>query len=161
MKRISLWMMILLTVVALSGCGYEYEEMEVRGQLFSDSSLTTPISGVELKFMEVWIDPYYENYDTQDFGDYLGTAVTDREGRWGFQFVTNLENPYMNSKFTFDRSYRGVAIIYDGSVIYKGGINDSNLMRLYPGCWPPASPSDTTAVVAPETDTLSGKGGAR
>ena len=142
MKRISLWMMILLTVVALSGCGYEYEEMEVRGQLFSDSSLTTPISGVELKFMEVWIDPYYENYDTQDFGD-------------------NLENPYMNNKFTFDRSYRGVAIIYDGSVIYKGGINDSNLMRLYPGCWPPASQSDTTAVVAPETDTLSGKGGAR
>lgn len=145
---------IAIAVVALTlvGCARQYQEETVRGVLYTDSTLITPIAGAELNFWEV----YYDDYPVyKEEGRYLGYAKTNREGKWGFSYVINFDNPYMNRR-KFDRVDPNFAIEYDGKLIYVDDYNNISLMKLYPGCWKNPFDVDTVTTVADTTSTKKG-----
>ena len=87
MKRKTL--LIVASVLLLTACN-SYSEQVVRGTLYTDSTKTTPLAGDTLYFREN-TDGIYPDASSA----YLGYAVTDAQGRWGFQYIRGFSNPYM------------------------------------------------------------------
>lgn len=145
---------VAAAVLTLVGCARQYDEETVRGVLYTDSTLTTPITNAELYFWELYFDEY-PTYSTE--GRYLGYARTSREGKWGFSYITDFDNPYMTER-KFSRVYPRLAIEYNGKLIYVDDHNASSPIRLYPGCWKNPYDIDT---VSSSADTTASKGGAR
>lgn len=113
---------ILLTATALTlfSCT-DTKLYEIRGTLYSDSTLTVPLPGQQLFF-------------TMDGSDTLGLVSTDSQGRFGFAYNIGVGNLVDNSKFQFE--YNRLYILYKGDTLYGGEypcIRDT--LNLYPGSW--------------------------
>lgn len=113
---------ILLTATALTlfSCT-DTKLYEIRGTLYSDSTLTVPLPGQQLFF-------------TMDGFDTLGSVSTDSQGRFGFAYNIGVGNLVDNSKFQFE--YNRLYILYKGDTLYGGEypcIRDT--LNLYPGSW--------------------------
>ena len=115
---------ILLTVTSLMlfSCA-DTELYEIRGTLYSDSTLTVPLPGQQLFF-------------TMDGFDTLGSVSTDSQGRFGFAYNTGVDNLVDNSKFSIE--YKWLYILYKGDTLYGYGdeypwIRDT--LNIYPGGW--------------------------
>ncbi len=113
---------ILLTATALTlfSCT-DTKLYEIRGTLYSDSTLTVPLPGQQLFF-------------TIDGSDTLGSVSTDSQGRFGFAYNIGVGNLVDNSKFQFE--YNRLYILYKGDTLYGGEypcIRDT--LNLYPGSW--------------------------
>lgn len=113
---------ILLTATALTlfSCT-DTKLYEIRGTLYSDSTLTVPLPGQQLFF-------------TMDGYDTLGSVSTDSQGRFGFAYNIGVGNLVDNSKFQFE--YNRLYILYKGDTLYGGEypcIRDT--LNLYPGSW--------------------------
>lgn len=121
-----LW--LLTITMMLTSCGGGYHEYEYRGVLYTDSTLTTPISNATLTFGET--DGIYYNADRQ----LLGSAVTDRDGRWAFQYIHNLQNPYQNTT-KFQRTEYFLMITYGNDTVYWDILGNAlgDTLKLYPG----------------------------
>ena len=146
---------IAAVTLTLVGCfPHRYEEETIRGVLYSDSTLTTPIVDAELYFWELNYEQY-PNYRTE--GTYLGCAKTDSEGKWGFSYVKYFDNPYMTGR-KFKIVYPDWGIEYDGRLIYVDEENRSSPIVVYPGCWKSHYDIDT---VSSTTGTTASKGGAK
>lgn len=113
---------ILLTATALTLFSCTDTKMyEIRGTLYSDSTLTVPLPGQQLFF-------------TMDGSDTLGSVSTDSQGRFGFAYNIGVGNLVDNSKFQFE--YNRLYILYKGDTLYGGEypcIRDT--LNLYPGSW--------------------------
>lgn len=137
-----------LLTVACEG----YSEHIIRGTLYTDSTKTTPIAGDTLIFRET----KGLGWDDMNYGTYFGFAVTDAQGRWGFQYVRNFDSPYMQSvgaKMTRPEYF--LLITYDSDTLYWDDVYycDGDTIELWPGCWKNPM-SDTTAA-----DTTKRRGG--
>ncbi len=113
---------ILLTATALTlfSCT-DTKLYEIRGTLYSDSTLTVPMPGQQLLF-------------TMDGSDTLGSVSTDSQGRFGFAYNIGVGNLVDNSKFQFE--YNRLFILYKGDTLYGAEypcIRDT--LNLYPGSW--------------------------
>lgn len=146
----------LLLVAMLFAACKPYSEQIIRGTLYADSTKTTPLAGDTLTFRE-------SNYMEPDADSkYLGQAVTDARGRWGFQYIRGYDNPYMHqpagAKFSFEEYFllitRGNDTLYWD---FAGNFNNSrnDTVVLWPGKWqhpdwwnlqPDTTTIDTTAV---------------
>lgn len=113
---------ILLTATALTlfSC-VDTELYEIRGTLYSDSTLTVPLPGQQLFF-------------TMDGFDTLGSVSTDSQGRFGFAYNIGVDNLVDNSKFQFEFSW--LYILYKGDTLYGREYNSiRDTLNLYPGSW--------------------------
>ena len=77
----------LAAAMLISACE-GYTERMVQGTMYTDNTLTVPAVGEWLSFYET--TDICLNAETH----YLGRAVTDGEGKWAFQYIHNLDNPY-------------------------------------------------------------------
>lgn len=146
----------------LAGCN-PYSEHVMRGTLYTDSTKTTPIAGDTLTFFETsWIER-----DAQD--NYLGQAVTDSRGRWGFQYIRGFKNPYTSrpagAKMEIEEYF--LLIVRGHDTLYWQSVGRSkDTLALWPGGWrhpewwdpqPDTTTVDTTAVA----DSTKWRGGVR
>ncbi|MCR4658673.1 MAG: hypothetical protein K5650_00050 [Bacteroidales bacterium] len=94
-------------VVALmaTACVPNYSEHRLYGILYSDSTQQTAVPGMQLNFRED--------------GLYLGSASTNAQGHWGFQYVRNMDNPYRNAKLSMVEHCLVVTNNYNDTVAYK------------------------------------------
>lgn len=155
--------LLIVAVVLLAACK-PYSEQIIRGTLYADSTKTTPLAGDTLTFRES-----FEIYPDAD-SKYLGQAVTDARGRWGFQYIRGFDNPYMQepagAKLTLTEYYllitRGSDTLYWG---FAGNFSSSNndTIDLWPGKWQRPDwwypQPDTTTVDTTATDSTKWKGG--
>lgn len=150
---------LLLVALLFVACD-PYSEHIVRGTLYADSTKTTPLAGDTLVFRESDYMDY--NVDSK----YLGFAVTDAQGRWGFQYIRGFDNPYMQQPAGAKLSMREYfLLITHGSDTlyweYIGG-NDEGI-EVWPGCWDHPGwwdpEPDTTVVDTTVVDTTKWRGG--
>ncbi len=122
---------LLLVTLLFAACD-PYSEHIIRGTLYADSTKTTPIAGDTLVFRESdYIEPTADS-------KYLGCAVTDAQGRWGFQYIRGFDNPYMQEPSGAKLSIREyfLLILHGDDTLYweyLGG-NDEGI-EVWPGCW--------------------------
>lgn len=95
---------------------------QVRGTLYTDSTLTTPLSGQELVF-------------AINHGDTLGSVLTDSQGRFGFAYNIGVDPLVDDRKFHFEYSW--LFILYNGDTLYGKEYPSytKDTLILYPGCW--------------------------
>lgn len=128
MKRLLL--IPLVTMLLLTACS-DTETYRLRGILYTDSILTTPIPNATLTFgTGDW-------YSTTDLPiDSLGHAVTDAQGRWGFAYNVTID-PIARHDTKFKVEYSPLLILYNGDTLYMENYNVivSDTLKLYPGCW--------------------------
>lgn len=150
---------LLLVALLFAACD-PYSEHIIRGTLYADSTKTTPIAGDTLVFYESdYIEPHADS-------KYLGYAVTNAQGRWGFQYIRGFDNPYMQPTGAKLSMVEYFLLITHGSDTlyweYIGG-NDEGI-EVWPGCWqhpdwwdpqPDTTAVDTTA----STDSTKWRGG--
>ena len=128
MKKITI-LPLLASFALLCSCN-PYHEHVLKGTLYSDSTLTTPLAGDTLTF--------HDGEDLYDCDNYLGQAVTDQRGRWAFQYVTNLESPNAartGAKFSMAEYW--LVIVCGDDTLYAGDGWDATRTNktFYPGCW--------------------------
>lgn len=120
----------LLAVLLFASCD-PYSEHVVRGTLYQDVDMLVPAANDTLIFRET----DWEGRDAQS--TYLGWAVTDSHGRFGFSYIRNLDNPYQQrpgTKMTVQEYY--LIIIHHDDTLYYGNANTlRDTLQLYPGCW--------------------------
>ena len=98
--------LIVCAMAALAvACLPDYSEHRLYGTLYSDSTQQTAVPGVQLNFRED--------------GRYLGSANTDAQGHWGFQYVSNMDNPYRGAKLSMVEHFLVVTNNYNDTVAYK------------------------------------------
>ena len=159
MRRLPL---VLLGIALLATACEDYSEHVVRGTLFIDSTKTTPMAGDTLVFYES------EDYSERD-AKYLGYAVSDDQGHWGFMYVRNFDNPYMQqpagAKLSLPQ-YRLLITCGNDTLSWDyvdRGNSDEGYLDLWPGCWhrPDGGypPADSVDIDTTTVDTLSRKGG--
>lgn len=128
--------LILLAALMLFAACKEYSEHVVRGTLYTDSTMTTPIAGDTLTFRES------TDMDRYAGSKYLGQAVTDAHGRWAFQYIRGLDNPYMqqpaDAKFQMVEYYLLITcgndtLSWEFAGTYNGSSSDT--LNLWPGKW--------------------------
>lgn len=85
--KIKALLSICVAALMAAACVSDYSEHYLYGTLYSDSTQQTVVPGMQLNFRED--------------GRYLGSASTDAQGHWGFQYVRNVDNPYSGAKFQF------------------------------------------------------------
>ncbi len=122
----------LVAVVLLCAACDPYYERAMKGTLYNDSTLSTPLAGATLNFYEGEV---VYRVDYADFDNYLGQAVSDAQGRWAFQYIHNFNNPYQQSNAKMSKIEYGVLITCNGDTLYVGSGNDQTALKLYPGCW--------------------------
>ena len=134
MKRTTL--LIVASVLLLTACN-SYSEQVVRGTLYTDSTKTTPIAGDTLIFRES-TDGIWSGASST----YLGYAVTDAQGRWGFQYIRGFQNPYMqessNAKMSYVEYFLLIkhgddTLFWDYVGTFRSGNGDT--LDLWPGKW--------------------------
>ena len=93
----------------------------VRGTLYTDSTLTTPLAGEDLKFV-------LEK-------DSLGTIRTDNQGHFGFAFNVGID-PIARRDAKLKIEYSWLYIIHQGDTLYGNEYpqTDGDTLLLYPGC---------------------------
>lgn len=96
--------MMAAAMMLAVACVPDYSEHRLYGTLYSDSTLQTAVPGMQLNFREG--------------GIYLGSANTDAQGRWGFQYVRNVDNPYRNAKLSMVEHFLVVTNNYNDTVAY-------------------------------------------
>ncbi len=119
----------LVAVAALCSCGERYEEYEMRGVVYTDSTRTETVSGAELLFFEAGVEasPWVHEFKA------LGSARSDRNGRWAFGYVHNLENPYGNgAKFKFERTPWTLLITSGEDTLYWSNTGRTDTMEVWP-----------------------------
>lgn len=121
----------MIAGIALLGACQPYSDHVIKGTLYSDSTLTTPIAGDTLTFLET--DDVYREAE----GKYLGQAITDERGRWAFKYTRNLDVPANGAKLQLTEYY---LLIHDSSdTLYWEPVGRSNSdegkIMIYPGCW--------------------------
>ncbi|MCR4813161.1 MAG: hypothetical protein K5867_11280 [Bacteroidales bacterium] len=124
-----LFFVCLVAVVALCSCGERYEEYEMRGVVYTDSTRTETVSGAELLFFETDGDasPWVHEFKA------LGSARSDRNGRWAFGYVHNMENPYGNgAKFKFERTPWMLLITSGEDTLYWSNAGRTDTMEVWP-----------------------------
>lgn len=115
--------MIAVAAMLSTSCG-GYDEHVLKGTLYADSAHTIPAAGDTLTFRAG---------TRYDYDRYLGQSITDAQGRWAFQYIEDIENPYQNETGT--RSYYPYVIIMHGRDTMYTGRPDIGTLTLYPGCW--------------------------
>ena len=136
----------MIATLLLSACN-PYSEHVIRGTLYADSTQTTPLADKTLNFYEG--EAYY---DFNGF-KYLGHAVSDTQGRWAFQYIRGLDNPYQQSSGAkLSMTEYEILITCDGDTLYSGSPDAQNI-TVYPGCW------QNPYIHRPITDTTSTEGG--
>lgn len=152
MKR-NTFLIIMAAGLLLTAACNPYSEHVLKGTLYSDSTMTTPLAGKTLDFYEgadVWRDLVFDQY--------LGHAETDANGRWAFQYIRNLDRNSIKPVSKLKITEYEILIVCDGDTLYTGSADGSNL-NFYPGCWHnpyshPSTPADTTgATDTTTTDT--------
>jgi hypothetical protein len=152
----------LLLVAMLFAACKPYSEQIIRGTLYADSTKTTPLAGDTLTFRE-------SNYMEPDADSkYLGQAVTDARGRWGFQYIRGFDNPYMQepagAKFSMVEYF--LLITCGSDTLYWGGAGsfssrNNDTIDLWPGKWQHPDwwyqQPDTTAIDTTVVDTTATK----
>ncbi len=152
---------LLLLAMLFAACK-PYSEQIIRGTLYADSTKTTPLAGDTLTFRE-------SNYMEPDADSkYLGQAVTDARGRWGFQYIRGFDNPYMQepagAKFSFEEYF--LLITRGDDTLYWGGAGsfssrNNDTIDLWPGKWQHPDwwyqQPDTTAIDTTIVDTTATK----
>lgn len=138
----------MMSVLLLAGCD-PYYERTMKGMLYTDSTMSSPLAGATLNFYEGEV-VYRADYD--EFDNYLGQAVSDAQGRWAFQYIHGFDNPYQQSNAKMSKIEYGVLITCNGDTLYVGTGYNQTAMRLYPGCW-------HNPYVRPTTDTTQTEGG--
>ena len=152
---------LLLLAMLFAACK-PYSEQIIRGTLYADSTKTTPLAGDTLTFRE-------SNYMEPDADSkYLGQAVTDARGRWGFQYIRGFDNPYMQepagAKFSFEEYF--LLITCGSDTLYWGGAGsfssrNNDTIDLWPGKWQHPDwwyqQPDTTAIDTTIVDTTATK----
>lgn len=112
----------LLFAALLATACTDTELHYVRGTLYTDSTLTTPMPGQTLDFV-------MEQDDT------LGAVRTDNQGRFGFAFNVGVDPiARRDTKTSFD--YSLLYIIHQGDTLYGDEYPcvDDDTLVLYPGC---------------------------
>ena len=166
MRKTVLSLVFIAVALLVASCE-PYSEQVVRGTLYADSTKTSPIAGDTLIFRESTdgIGPYASS-------TYLGYAVTDAQGRWGFQYIRGFQNPYIqessNAKMSFVEYFlliiRGNdTLFWDYVGTFSSGNGDT--LDLWPGKWQrpdwwypepdTTSTVDTNAII----DSLKWRGG--
>ena len=113
---------MLLAGVLLAAC-VDTRTYYVRGTLYSDSTLSTPLIGHDINFVG-------------EYDDTLGTVRTDSLGHFGFAFNPGID-PIVRRNSKFVVVYPYLFVIHQGDTLYGceyPRIEDENLV-LYPGCW--------------------------
>ena len=101
-KKIKTIGLFCVAALMAAACVPDYSEHKLYGTLYSDSTQQTPVPGTQLNFRED--------------GRYLGSASTDAQGHWGFQYVRNVDNPYGGAKFQFAEHQLVVTDNYNDTV---------------------------------------------
>lgn len=145
MKKSTLIIAMAVGALLVAACN-PYSEHVLKGTLYSDSTMTTPLSGKTLDF-------YEGEYSRIVYNTYLGHAETDANGRWAFQYIRNLDRNSLEPVSKLSRIEYSVLIVCDGDTLYTGSADGVNL-KFYPGCWHnPYSHPDTPADTTGTTDT--------
>ena len=110
MKAKTILLAALAAMVA-TACVPDYSEHMLYGTLYTDSTQQTVVPGVQLNFREN--------------GAYLGSASTDNQGRWGFKYIRNVDNPYRGAKLSLEEYFLVVTNNYNDTVAYTW-INHNN-----------------------------------
>ncbi len=121
-KRGLIPLMACATLLCMSCFGHK--EHVLKGTLYADSAKTIAAAGDTLVFRAG---------TRYDYDRYLGQSITDAQGRWAFQYIEDIENPYQNETGT--RSYYPYVIIMHGRDTMYTGRPDIGTITLYPGCW--------------------------
>lgn len=129
MKRLPL--ILLVYMLLLTACS-DTETYRLRGILYTDSTLTTPIPNATLTFGS---GEWYWNSTNLPI-DTLGQAVTDVQGRWGIAYNVAID-PIARRDAKFHVEYSPLLILYNGDTLYMKDYNTlvSDTLKLYPGCW--------------------------
>lgn len=93
---------LALVLLLLGACVPDYTQHAFRGVLYADSTLTATVPDVELAFRE-------------STGSH-GRCLTDAQGRWGFSYVRNLDNPNTEPKFQF--AEHSIVITWGTDTVY-------------------------------------------
>lgn len=112
----------LLFAALLATACTDTELHYVRGTLYTDSTLTTPMPGQTLDFV-------MEQDDT------LGTIRTDNQGHFGFAFNVGID-PIARRDAKLKIEYSWLYIIHQGDTLYGDEYPcvDGDTLLLYPGC---------------------------
>ena len=113
----------LLRALLLSAC-IDSQTYYVRGTLYSDSTLSTPMVGHDLAFKLDWAE------------DTLGAVKTDSQGHFGFAFNLAVD-PVARQERKTSKEYTRLLIIDQNDTLYCEeyfAVENENLV-LYPGCW--------------------------
>ena len=117
---------LVAAMLLLASCS-DYSTHVLRGTLYEDATMGTPLSGRTLDFYE------HEAYsDLAENGKYLGSAVSDDQGRWAFMYTRNVDNPhYPAPAAKLSIIEYMVLIVSAGDTLYFGYANRD--LNLYPG----------------------------
>ena len=128
MRRSAILFVLPIVTLLLVGCE-SHTDYVIRGTLYTDSTKTAAIAGDTLYFHEMEdLDPTYKVY--------LGYAVTNIQGRWGFQYIHGLDNPYMTSaEAKMTRTENHLLITYGGDTLYWDVFYRNDTIEVWPGCW--------------------------
>ena len=130
MRRSAILSVLPIVTLLLVGCE-SHTDYVIRGTLYTDSTKTAAIAGDTLYFHETeYLNPTYKVY--------LGHAVTNIRGQWGFQYIHGLDNPYMtsaNAKMTKPENH--LLITHGGDTLYWDDIYRKDMIEVWPGCWQP------------------------
>ena len=113
-------------VMLLASCA-DYSTHVLRGTLYEDSTMSTPLSGRTLDF--------YEHEEYSDFygnGKYLGSAVSDEQGRWAFMYTRNMDTPHYPAPAEKLQVIEYLVLIVSAGDTLYFGQTERNL-NLYPG----------------------------
>ncbi len=121
MKKKTLFMICTAALLA-TACVTDYRDYTFRGILYADSTLQGVIPNADMTFAES--------------GGAKGRFSSDAQGRWGFSFIRNLDNPYQKgAKFQF-AEYSLYVMCGTDTVFYEilpvGG-NGGDAIVAYPG----------------------------
>ena len=119
----------LVAMVTMCSCVERYDEYEMRGVVYTDSTRTERVGGAELLFFETEGDVTPGRHLFKA----LGSATTDSEGRWAFGYIRNLENPYVNgAKFTFEVLRRMLLITSGADTLYWNSTGRTDTLEVWP-----------------------------
>lgn len=114
--------MMALAALSAAACVPDYSEHVVRGVLYTDSTKTAVIPNASMTFRE-------------SSGSH-GTFTSDAEGRWGFSYIRNLDNPVQTSAKFQMTQYDLVVKMGDDTVFYDvltSGYSTDDTVAAYPG----------------------------
>ena len=123
MKKRQFYTMLAATLISCTACTPDVETRYVRGTLYTDSTLTTPMSDEHLVYSLFWGE------------DTLGECTTDANGRFGFAYNVTID-PIVRkqTKFYIEYDFLLITLNNDTLFAYEYPKVGKDPLVLYPGC---------------------------